>query len=41
MQLRKYITSIKVKVVPLLNYALSHEDVWRSGGIDPCFLGLY
>jgi hypothetical protein len=26
------------KVVPLLNYAQSHEDAWRNGGIAPQFL---
>jgi hypothetical protein len=24
----------------LINQALRHEDVWGSGGIDPCFLDL-
>jgi hypothetical protein len=28
------------KVVPVLNYALHHEDVWGSGCIDPRFLDL-
>jgi hypothetical protein len=28
----------KSKIVPELNYAPHHEDVWGSGGIAPPFL---
>jgi len=30
----------KGKVVPVLNYAQCHEDVWGNGGIVPCILEL-
>jgi hypothetical protein len=36
-----FILNVKVNVsLCLVNYALRHEDVWRSGCIDPCFIGL-
>jgi hypothetical protein len=34
------IKEVKGKVVPVLNQALRHEDVWGSGCIDPRFLDL-
>jgi hypothetical protein len=33
-------TLIKINVVPVLNYALHHEGIWRRGYIDPYFLDL-
>jgi hypothetical protein len=36
---RKYFHISKGKAVPVLNYSLSHEDVWDSGCTDPCILG--